>query len=209
LVIVIIAAVGVLAVSEWGRLGRPEAIRWDLSQGETIAAVNWPSTWGGQFFDQKGNYDLTILSPGFMPEVNWYQMRQNPPPQPNGKGDVIFQERVQHFICERRGNALKSAAVYFGNGCGTDEAYDKAKKVMTDWRFSPVNLRALEIWHTAVAAHMPQGDFIVKYRTDPGVDCFTYPDFEAIRGGNVSMRISVISGAPQDGNCHCTLTLIF
>ena len=209
LMVIVVGVVSAIVVIGWVRPGAPEAITWDLSQGETVAEVHWPPALSGQFFDQKGNYDLTIISPGFMPAVNWYQMRQNPRPLPIGKGDVIFQERVQHFICERRGNDLKSAAVYFGNGCGTDEAYDKARQVMTDWRFFPVNLRALEIWHTAVAGHMPQGDFIGKYRSDAAVHCFTYPDYEATKGGDVSVRVSVISGAPQDGNCHWTLTLIF
>jgi len=194
IVVALVAMVGawILLRKSFDALNRPEPIVWDFSHGDTLDAVHWPKDVGGQEFERKGRFELTIVgSPGL-------------------GGKVIFHEEVQNFTLYRKGDKLEYAAIFFGGfNLTAEQAYEKAKHIMTLWQFRPENFENLESWHDGIAGHVSYPVFVTAHQQDRnfGQNPFLYPGFEVIKAGDVRLRINVFGGKPEDGTCRCGLTL--
>ena len=167
-----------------------ESITWDFRKGpHKIAEVNWPASERGNLFERKGQFDLTIIGP---------------------KGDVIFHQQVQNFICERKGDELENTYVHFATASTGEQAYEILKKVMTDWQFPANAFVDLETWHDGIVRRVSYPDFVRQHEKDRDFFPGLYPGFEAGKAGNVGMRASEVGGhAPETGDLEYILSLSF
>ena len=166
------------------RSSAAEPITWDFRKGpHKIAEVNWPASETGRIYDRKGEFDLTMIGPD---------------------GKIIFHERVQHFICERKGDDLENTYVHFASRCSGEQAYQILNKVMTEWEFPKKALDDLQVWHEGIVNHMSHPEFVRLHPNEWG-----YPGFEAGKAGSVGVRASRVAGLPDDGTSQFTLSLSF